>query len=548
MPNFTIPIQSVDETIKHNILMSVVDRILTILNIKRDDVILQLPYSNNSQPNTQVGVERDLSFGQSRRVFVDADETRAPENLTDRGAGFDAQPPFFHDSQLAIRLHPALARYNYDLTLNIRSASRSEVSMWVNDVHRIASLGGDSFLVGADFHYVIPHPLIALLLDLHASAAHKVNMPSIGEWLKSNFINAVTSANKNFIVRNSLARLLCTIDGAGEITREKQDSGNWMGTLRVKFSVQIPEMIDVYYPPVLNNTLIPSKWWQSMLCPGTSDEAYSTKDAYVTFQDELAPQAPKIEVPVYIPNCDFPQLEKGTRYPGELVLICGYFEMTADEIKSPKIKLFNPTQLGKVKFIPRIYEYLKVAYIDNPDGIDSVYRFYIYENEKQLDRSRNSLDQNLDFWTTKTMSLKDTYQFSATVLTDFRYLSDHGKELLYDYADLIIAIIADFRPDIYNRYDDWWGLLIDGKLPYFIFNDLIDWLSGVDTPGDWTGYSPEALRDPDWYHFEPGYSDTTPGIIEPDLPITDVELINALYSAEQTFHTTSYNRILIIGD
>ncbi len=551
MPNFTIPIPAMDETVKHNVLMSVIDRILSILCIKRDDVILQLPYSNNTQPNSQAGVERDVSFGQNRRVFVDVDETRDPDNLTDRGVGFDSQKPFFHDVSLDVRLHPALARYNYDLTLNIRSASRSEVSMWANDVHRRASLGGDTFPVGADFHYVIPGECIALLLDAHKAASHKVQIADIGQWLKTGFINAVTTANKSFIVRDSRSRILCTIDGPAEITKEKQDSGAWLGTLRVKFSVQLPELIDAYYPPILNNTLMDKKWWQSMLQPGVSDEANCQRDAYVEFQDELTFQKAQIPIPIYIPDCDFPIMEKGTRYPGELMLICGYYEMNADELKAEEKFLLNLSNLGNVKLKPRVLEYIKVAHSINPNGVDSVYRVYSYEDALQLDRDRGRLSQALDYYLKKEMVLTSLYQFGITVLTDFRYLSDLGKEFLWDFADIIIAIILDFRPDIANRYDDWWSLIIDGHLPYFVWNDLIDWLSGQPGDGSWTSYPSDQLTNPDWYVYNPG--DSAPGYNSGGgdnsaSSQVDLELISALYSDEQTFHTTSYNNILIIED
>lgn len=558
MPNFTIPIPAMDETVKHNVLMSVVDRVLSILDIKRDDVILQLPYSNNTQPNTQVGVDREVSYGQNRRVFVDADEHRDPDNLTDRGTGFDSQPPFFNDKELDIRLHPALARYDYELTLNIRSTSRSEVSMWSNDVHRRASLGGDAFMVDADFHYVIPVPCVALLLDVHKAASAKVDIKPIGEWLRAGFINAVSVSNKSFIVRNTLSRILCVIDGPAEISKEKQDSGAWLGTLRIKFSVHLPEQIDVYYPPVINNTLIDQKWWQSMLQPGISDEANGHADAYVFFQDELAPQKAVIPIPVYVPDCDFPIMERGTRYPGELMLICGYYEMSAPELKVADKLLLNLSQLGRVKLKSRVLDYIKVAHSINNNGIDSVYRIYTYEDGLQLDRDRGKVTQQLDYYLTKEMSLTQLYQFGITVLTDFRYLSEQGKEFLWDFADIIVAIILDFRPDIANRYYDWWGLLIDGHLPYFVWNDLIAWLSGQPGDGSWTSDLVDQLRNPDWYIYLPNYtsggSGSYPGSSSGggDTSATgskvDIELLSALYSAEQTFHTTSYNNILIIED
>ena len=472
MPNFNAQLLDVDSTAKHYIVMSVVDRLMTLMGLDIDDIVLNLPYGNAKQAKTTTGTAIAENYGQSARVYVDVDEERDPDSLNTRGAGFAIAPPIFNNRKYDIRIHPAYTPIDFTLTIRVKSESRAQANTWINKLHRMASQGGDVFVVDATYHYNIPDICLSLLFDLFQTSQQKGSPMEYGRFLRDGFVPAVTTSEGVFLVRQTATRVVCRIDGPADVKPEKNDNGTWNGVMNVKFSIQIPDSIDAVYPPLMSNTLTPPRWWQSMLTAGVSDELDAVSDVHVYAQDRVTMMEDIIPIPVYLIQCDMPDHERGSRYPGEFILVSGYFEMSVEEFEYDVPK-FNLGDLGeKIAFSDITLKYIKKAHEKRPWGEDCVYRTFLYENYRQCDTINGAIDQELNYYHRRKFDIDSIYSFGIGVMTDFTYLSEEGKEIIKHFPEVIVDIIVDFRPDIANKYP------------------------GIDTPGGGGWYEPDT--DPDW--------------------------------------------------
>lgn len=452
MPNFNAQVLDVDSTAKHYIVMSVVDRLMTLMGLDIDDIILNLPYSNAKQSKTTTGTAISENYGQSARVYVDVDDERDPESLNTRGAGFAIAPPIFNNKKYDIRIHPAYTGVDFTLTVRVKTESRAHANTWINKLHRMASQGGDVFVVDATYHYNLPEICLSLLNDLYQSSQAKGTPMDYGMFLREGFVPAVTTSEGVFLVRQTATRIVCRIDGPADVRPEKNDNGTWHGSMNVKFSIQIPDSIDAVYPPLMSNTLVPPRWWQSMLAEGISDEQDAVSDVHVYAQDHVTMLEDIIPIPVYLTPCDMPEHERGTRFPGEYVLVSGYFEMSVEEF-ADNTMLLNLGDLGEdISFSEITLEYIKKAHEKRPWGEDCVYRTFLYDNYRQCDTMNGAIDQELNYWHRRQFNIDNIYTFGIGVMSDFTYLSEEGKEIIKHFPEVIIDIIVDFRPDIANKY------------------------------------------------------------------------------------------------
>jgi len=468
MPMFTEEIHDHDGTVREQSIISAINNILKIIGLKDTDYSFSEPYSNSSQPEGTVGVKTPVKMGVSRRVFIDVDDIRDPDNLTDRGVGYDFQPAFFHHPVTKVQLCPAHARHDLNFSMRFRHESRAACRKFLNEIHRRASLQGDVYEISVDYHYLIPPTALSLLKA--TQEAHNAKLPeaehiSLLDYFVAGFSPAVTVLTNNvgggsqYAVRNTLNRVICQMEGPGDINQEKQvETGPWEATIRFKIQVDWPEAVSVHYPAMYNNTLIGDFWWQETEVPGVSDDV-ALRNVYVTAQDKISQRRPTLNLPIFMPPVDAPEVKAGTRDPGEFSMIIGYLEMDGDR-PSP-VHLFSLANLGEVSFAPKHLEYLKAAYAENQDGRDSIYRVYVYDNYNQFDPQYVGVTPDLDAYLIREVFLEKTYRFAISVRTDWRYLTDKGKEILGKFPDVIKDVIVEFRPDLIPKYPELFVPRID---------------------------------------------------------------------------------------
>ena len=494
MAAFITDIPDVGPVIHKAFMDGVFKRVLRHTGIKLDSVIYTTPYGTNLQPGSTVGEQQELSYGTTERVYVDVEERRDAESLNDFLGYRDGQTSIYKDSVVGVEVFPLLARYDIEATITYRGVSRAMVSKWANDINRLLALNGALFETEASFHYNVPPAAMLLIYDIYDAACVKCPQPPLDEYLAARLSPTVTSASTvtgsavEYIVRNTVSRLLCRFDPSTEIIPEKDSEGGaWRAQLHFRLSYERPEQMAVVYQPVVCNTLLDEKWWQTRLAPGLGDDRYAiSQDGYT--QPSAAPADDVIALPIYMPACDFPDLKSLSYFKREFNLIVGYFEMNPDELHTSPVSVFALTDLGNVSFPDYLVEYMKKAYALDAGGKESAVRVFIYENGRALSEDKVRVDpQTLTVNVEHAFDMTKLYQFTVTLRTGYDGYTQAGKDLIMLTPELVGNLIVEFypgvvtKPGVSNAIKD----IVNGNDIYIgDFEDLVDEISRIDNQID----------------------------------------------------------------
>ena len=503
MATFTVEIPDIATTVHREAIDSVVRNVLNHFGLKVEECYYMSAYTTAHQPNSTVGATRDLNFGNSEKVVVEVDERINPDGMNSRGQGTDNHIPIFHDPLRGIMIVPSPARYDVTITMKYRAPGRPAVNNWATGMRRQLALGGDVVDTQADFHYLIPADILNLLADIARAGNVKDPTYTLDKVLSDHFGDAVTvitnvAGNEpHFAVRCTLGRILAFCDPSADIQAEKSgDGGAWQAELQVQFQYERPEALTVYYPPVINNTLLPEHRWFDLKAPGMSDPygmlASKIQMAAETFRDTYP-----ISLPVYIPRCDLPVVGASWMYRGEYNVFVGYFEMEAEKLAVKPFSLeFTLDNLGDINFTPRVVEYMKQAYALDPHGQDSLFRLFIYANSKALAPELVAVAAaDLQAYGNFDFNVTTLYQFGITCRTTFEGISDAGMDIIIQFPDVIRDIILDFYPWFPRIYPDIWdeinAAVNGGKFDWPTLDRIKDILDNANSADSSAAKDPE---------------------------------------------------------
>lgn len=484
MAAFTVDIPDIATTVHREAIDSVVRNVLSHFGLNVEECYYMSAYTTAHQPNSTVGAKRDLNFGNSEKVVVEVDERINPDGMNSRGLGTDNHVPIFHDPYRGILIVPNPARYDVTITMTYRAPGRPAVNNWATSMRRQIAMGGDLVDTQADFHYLIPPPVLNVLAEIARAGNVKVPSYTLDDMFKKHFGEAVTvltdvsGTEPHFAVRCTLGRILAYCDPSADIAAEKSgDGGAWQAQLQVTFQYERPEALTVYYPAVINNTLLPEKYWFNLKAPGMSDPYGMQASKVLLAADQLRDTYP-IPLPVYIPRCDLPVLEATWMYWGEYNMFVGYFEMEPEKLAVKPFSLeFTLDNLGECNFTPRVVAYMKEAYALSSDGQESLFRLIMYANGKGINPADVAVDsKDLQAYGKFDFDVTLMYQFAITCRTTFEGISDEGRDIIRHYPDIIRDIIISFYPWFPKIYPDIWDNInqgvIDGSIDWPTFDEI----------------------------------------------------------------------------
>ena len=121
-------------------------------------------------------------------------------------------------------------------------------------------------------------------------------------------ISTVTGKHLEYAVRVSEQRILGIFDTEGPKERKGDKFTAWECEFTFKFNYHRPEAVEAVFPIMLNNTLMEREWWLDNLAPGLVDLQDAGAGVFVEAAEHIV-EPPYIKLPVYIPQCDKPDLQ-----------------------------------------------------------------------------------------------------------------------------------------------------------------------------------------------------------------------------------------------
>lgn len=465
MPSIVTEIQNVDESIRRNVLQSVVTSILSNLGIDDADVIYNDAVLGQHQPGSAIGQTREVSFGNTDKVIVETSEQRNSQSNIIRAVGRDNAVPFFKDKQYGVTVLPSMVLYETTVTLQRRATSRNTITHWLNELSRKIDMGGSLHEVEADFMYVVPVPIMNLINDCYKTIYYdREANETLGDYIKRNASKALTVVTNQagneptFVVRNTQVRIVGNYEERPERPEKSDNATSWIGEVRFKFEYDRPEGVVANYPIMLRGTLVPEDWWIDNIAPGTSDEEGAEKSVFINAGDQIVDYKPYIETPVFLPRCDAPEINlpdtQGTMY--KYVYI--HLEFDESEITDTQ-KLFNLSEMGEYGFTDEVYDYIKLSYAEDPTGQDSVIRVYLFENDYVVREAKVAIDQDFNVWFDGLINIDKMYRSVIAIDTSLHSQSNEHFDYLRQSPKFVKGVLADFAPLVSQAY------VIDDTVP-----------------------------------------------------------------------------------
>lgn len=457
MPSYFYEIPDVGSTIEKTVTDNVVKNVLANMGVSNADIIYEgQEYAEQTQPDSTIGEIRKQSYGSADRIVVSVEEQRDPLTRIERAPGYHLDRPFFHDKEHNVKLIPSMVKYDVTITVKRRAPSKAVIQNWCNEIQRKTDMGRDMFPTHADFYYRIPNPALNLLRSCYETQFWDVTPPyTLQGYFKKNFTNNVTvtttvaGKSPEFAVRVSEQRILGIFDTEGPKERKGDKFTAWECEFTFKFNYHRPEAVEAVFPIMLNNTLIERAWWLDNLAPGLMEVHDAGMGTFVEAAEHIInPQY--LRLPVYIPECDKPNLNIPSGNLGDVSMAVIHLEMTQTDSKPNA--LFNLGELGnEVSLSDALLDYVRDSYSENVDGRDSILKVYLFEDDYVVNPDKVAIDQNLDIYYNKVIERSKVYRAVIVMELDWSIITDTGFDYLRRYPALVETVVNEFRP-IVNKH------------------------------------------------------------------------------------------------
>ena len=462
MPTLFLEIPDHANTIRRTSMLGVVLNTLEQLGLDKDYIQYADVETNMAQPGTSLGAPQDVKFGSESRVLLEIEERRDSFNLVDRGLGYRLQNPIFQDVKWGIVITPAHARHIVTASLTARFKSRGAAKEWVNYMHRRVAMYGDVFETETSLHYPIPSEVVTIIHLMYLTGSRRLAPTETFEeylarsWHKNvTTLTTDTGSSKQLAVRTTFGRIIVVMEGSGEITDEKEDSGAYSARLSLTFEIDWPEGLKVEYPCVVNNSLIPPALWHVSELPGTANIDSYEKTELIAAQDALTTHHERIPLPVVIPPAGVPEFHTSHHTRSQVNLIVAFLEFGKElpELNDPDALiattdkwLCNIKDLGNVALSPETLEYIRQSYSTDTLGKDSMIKFYTYKHQYAINYATH-VDENGDVWLVDTeINLEEEYRLAIAIELDFKHATLPGREHIKNNIPWLIQVIKDFFP------------------------------------------------------------------------------------------------------
>lgn len=464
---FEIP--SIDKTVRKAMLDGIVQRVLNESGVSLTDIVYTDEYNTQLQPGSEVGEERELSFGGSSKTFVEFNETRNEMNRISRGVGLDIDIPFFHDKDTGVRCQPIGTLYDVEVTLTRRSRSKDDIQRWCNRMNSMMDMGRYSLMTETEFYYILPPPVLMLLHDAYVALnARTAKYPDFKSYLKAWFSDAMTvvsnvaGGQKTIAIQHALTRIEVVYDI--EPPTEEKEEKYWSGTFRFTFEYVRPEEIVVAHPLILNQTQIHERWFPDPTPPWLSNEADVKRTDRRKLQDASTIDG-TINRP-WLPNGDSGAL--GLVVPKDHEVIFGSdLTFDPDNMTSP-VTILGPNDLP-FEYLPHVGEYIVDCITRYPDGTGCLIQYIVYINNLPVkDGELEWVDGTLKY--NGVIVIENTYYITVSVVVNWATIDYEKLHVICKHAKVVEELVNALLPD----YTFPPGMIDSGYVPPHIIDDIVD--------------------------------------------------------------------------
>ena len=470
MPNISLPIEDLHDSVERPVVFSVVREILEITELSDKTPI---SFYDDEGKAAQAGslITNDATkpnkwpFDERIRIEVDEDfdpnsiytiHTKQPENI-----------PVFKDDAIGAVIRPIYSPTKVVINFNYRARDKNQAMKWRNNIRAKVAMFRDINLHELSYHTHLQEEFIIIIKEIHRL---RENVAPYGEEFDVYFAKHLSdkaSIKTNLGGKSVLwgveerqirVQGIFDFEGAPEKGEKSDDSGDaWSINFSYKFEYQKPIMLNMTYPIVIHNQVLSKKFRPSETVYRLEDQKRSfsmSGRAYNNFESDTKVLTYKGNDGISIP--EFDEFSPKMILPSTVnVMTC--LVVVETNGTNPR-KLLNLTQLGEVGLNPIVLDFIKqIEYPFMGKDFYSIFSLSLYRHSGLVESGSLTVDENLDVYSTFDLDLRKTYRVRLGLVTNFTYLRTQALDrirtvpglgdILINCIDGCIAKYAN-HPDI----------------------------------------------------------------------------------------------------
>lgn len=503
MPNISIPIEDLQDSVERPVILSVVRDILDITQISDKTPIsfygdegkaAQLGSLINSDKSTfnkwpfneRVNIEVDEQFDESMMLSI---HTKQPEHQ-----------PVFLDSALGVCIRPIYSPTKVEITFNYRARDKNQAQSWRNQMRAKVAMYRQINLHELSYHVHLNEELFIIIKEIHRmrEAVAGYNEPFDTYFARNLSDRASIKTNLGGVAvlwgideRQIRVQGSFDFEGAPEKGEKDSDGDSWSISFTYRFEYQKPILMNMTYPLVVHNQVLDSKY-------RPAERAYKVEDqltrrslssaAYAAFETDTASLKYTGRDGVSIP--DYDEFIPGMILPSTINIVTCLVVVDFDST-NPR-KLMNLRELGDVGLNSKLLDFIASSeYPFMGEDFKSIISLSLYRHSGLMESGSVMIDSNLDVYCTFDPDLRKTYRIRLGLVTNLSYLPIAALNRIRDtpgIPDLLVEsinyTIANYasHPDIgKNKLSDI-DVKVLGATPYGVSDAMYDPLQNSIIP------------------------------------------------------------------
>jgi hypothetical protein len=494
MPNVSMTIPEVMQSISRPVAISVIKDIQKITKIDKDvKILFPGDMDRMQQPGTNIGENnRDAEYLNNKFIHIEVIEEYTPDALGNIALTRKEHLPIFSDTALSVYIKPSYVTTDVTINFKYRSSSKTEVLRWRDDIRMHSSQLREMNLHKINYHYSVPEPFFDLLNEIYTL---RENVEGYGETFEEYFdshasnrfttIGTLDGKQSIRAISETQSRIVGIFDFQGNPEKPEKDDANssWTISFSYKFTYERPSMCNVIYPIMVHNQMLDNRFINSNrdeLDVDLVPQSYtSSLNALHYFEaQEQATHALELKPVINIPDTDEFIAETTPSGTGSV-----FFALC--EVENNKRDLLNLEELGDITIDQDILEFImKSEYPFICKRYRSILQLDLY-TFKNLEPS-NSLvcDSNLNVRAVNDLDLRVNSRVRFAIVTDLTMLDRDAIDRLRLYPKAFFKIIIAIN-EILRNLPGIDSLGLNRRISAADFNILYRYLTGLSfNPGN----------------------------------------------------------------
>lgn len=460
MPNVSVTIPEVDQSVSRPIIFDIIDQIRNITLIDKNARIL---FPGDIQRQQQAGTNIDENTRKALYMSGTILHIEVEENYEDGSLGTNPiaeveHTPIFADTDTGVYIKPVYASTQVTINFKLRTTSKTDAIKWRDDVRMRAGRMRDIFLHKIHYHYTVQREILQLLVDVHGL---RENVAGYGQSFDAYFksyadtrfteIGTLTGSYSEMGVAEVQQKIQGIFDFQGAPDKAEKDTENstWVISFAYKFNYERPVMLNIAYPITIHNQLIPAKYidfTDNVYDPDNANQQY-TKSLGALHNFEMAEMAyRKINKVPYIKIPTHDEYIVTDSKPGTATSM-----MSLCFVDTDQMTLANLGDLGEAMIDPDILDFIKQSeYSYMTNDYASILQLELYRGVYPASSGTIVCDSSLNVKAVSILDLRKQYRIRLSIVTNIAMLPTTAIDRLRMYPKAFVKLIQSINEAFTN--------------------------------------------------------------------------------------------------